>query len=139
MGDAGSQFLGFVLAGLAVIGASLDAGRISFYVLPIVFYTFMFDFAVTLAVRAMRKRGLMRPHREFMFQVWHRAGWPAPRICLIYFGGLTLNGAVAMIAQWGDPWLRLYAVVALAVPHLALAWAVYRTGRRAGLFVARRQ
>lgn len=133
MGDTGSQFLGFVLAGLAVIGSSVEEARISFYVVPIIFYTFVFDFVVTLAIRLFRKQAILTAHRGFMFQIWHRAGWPAPRICLIYFTFLVLNGAVAMIAQWGDPLDRLYLVVALAIPHGVLAWTVYQTGRRAGL------
>lgn len=133
MGDTGSQFLGFVLAGLAVIGSAIDEGRISFYVVPIIFYTFVFDFVVTLAVRIVRRQNVFTAHRGFMFQIWHRAGWPSPRICLIYFAFLVLNGLIAIIAQWGDPLDRLYLVIALAPPHMILAWTVYEAGRRAGL------
>jgi len=54
MGDVGSQFLGFVIAALAIIAAEHDASRTSFLVVPLLFFHFIFDTAFTMARRALR-------------------------------------------------------------------------------------
>ena len=133
MGDVGSQFLGFVFAGLAVLGAAAEPSRISFYVVPILFFAFIFDFAFTVLVRFAQGRDILRPHREHLFQICHRLGLSPLRICSIYFGLFLLNGSAAMLAQWGEPWQRLYLVLLLLPIHGAYATAVYRVSRRAGI------
>lgn len=137
MGDVGSQFLGFVFAGLAVVGADAEPGRISFYVVPILFYGFIFDAALTVLVRFARGRNLVTPHRDHLFQICHRLGVSPPRICAIHVGLFLLNGAAAMLAQWGAPWQRLYLVLLLLPLHGVYAAVVYRAGRRSGMLEAR--
>ncbi len=133
MGDVGSQFIGFVFAGLAVLGAVLESGRISFYVVPILFYGFIFDFALTVLVRFARGRDILRPHRGHLFQICHRLGLSPLRICSIHLGLFLLNGSAAMLAQWGEPWQRLYVVLLLLPVHGTYAAIVYRAGARRGL------
>ena len=133
LGDTGSQFLGFVFAALAVLGASAAPERISFYVVPLLFYSFIFDFTVTLALRLAQGKELFKAHREHLFQLCHRLGLSPVRICALHFGFFLLNAGVAVWAQWGDPWLRLFLVLGLLPLHGAYAWAVYRAARQRGL------
>jgi UDP-GlcNAc:undecaprenyl-phosphate GlcNAc-1-phosphate transferase len=133
MGDVGSQFLGFVFAGLAVLGAAAEPGRISFYVVPILFFGFIFDFALTVLVRFAQGQDILRPHREHLFQICHRLGLSPLRICSIYLGLFLLNGSAAMLAQWGAPWQRLYIVLLLLPVHGAYAAIVYRASSRHGV------
>jgi UDP-GlcNAc:undecaprenyl-phosphate GlcNAc-1-phosphate transferase len=133
MGDVGSQFLGFVFAGLAVLGAAAEPGRISFYVVPILFFGFIFDFALTVLVRFAQGQDILRPHREHLFQICHRLGLSPLRICSIYLGLFLLNGSAAMLAQWGEPWQRLYLVLLLLPVHGAYATIVFRVGSQRGV------
>jgi len=107
--------------------------RISFYVVPILFYGFIFDFALTVLVRFARGQDILRPHREYLFQICYRLGLSPLRICSIYLGFFLLNGAAAMLAQWGAPWQRLYLALLLLPVHGTYAAVVYRAGRRRGL------
>jgi UDP-GlcNAc:undecaprenyl-phosphate GlcNAc-1-phosphate transferase len=51
MGEVGSAFLGFTFAILAVIGASLDLGHLSFYIVPMLLFHFIFDTVFTFIRR----------------------------------------------------------------------------------------
>jgi UDP-GlcNAc:undecaprenyl-phosphate GlcNAc-1-phosphate transferase len=133
LGDVGSQFLGFVFAGLAVLGAAAGPERISFYVVPILFFGFIFDFALTVIVRFARGHNILRPHRDHLFQICHRLGMSPGRICAIHFGLFLVNGVAAMLAQWGAPWQRFYLVLLLLPLYGAYAVIIYRAGRRLGV------
>jgi UDP-GlcNAc:undecaprenyl-phosphate GlcNAc-1-phosphate transferase len=137
MGDVGSQLLGFLFAGLAVLGAIAEPERISFYVVPILFYGFIFDAVLTIFVRFARGRNIFTPHRDHLFQICHRLGLSPPRICAIQLDLFLVNGAAAMLAQWGAPWQRLYLVLLLLPVNGAHAAVVYRAGCRRGVLDAR--
>lgn len=136
LGDVGSQFLGFIFACLAVLGAVAEPMRISFYVVPILFFGFIFDATLTIFVRFARGRNIFTPHRDHLFQICHRLGVSPPRICAIHLGLFLINGAVAMLAQWGAPWQRLYLILLLVPLHGAYATLVYRADARHGMLEA---
>jgi UDP-GlcNAc:undecaprenyl-phosphate GlcNAc-1-phosphate transferase len=137
MGDVGSQLLGFLFAGLAVLGTAAEPERISFYVVPILFYGFIFDAVLTIFVRFARGRNIFTSHRDHLFQICHRLGLSPLRICAIHLGLFLVNGIAAMLAQRGAPWQRLYLVLLLLPLHGAYAAIVYRAGRRCGVLDVR--
>jgi hypothetical protein len=100
---------------------------------PILFFGFIFDFALTVLVRFAQGQDILRPHREHLFQICHRLGLSPLRICSIYLGLFLLNGSAAMLAQWGAPWQRLYIVLLLLPVHGAYAAIVYRASSRHGV------
>jgi len=70
-GDAGALFSGFLIAGLAVLMADpKTGGHLSPY--PVVFASLplLTDVFLTLLSRARRKQGLLRAHRDHLFQRW---------------------------------------------------------------------
>ena len=133
LGDVGSQSMGFIFAGMAVIGASADTARISFYVVPILFFGFIFDFTVTVLGRLYHGRNLFEAHREHLFQICHRLGLSHVRVCMIYYVFFALNGALAMAAQWADPFKRLYMALVLFPFYVVYAVVTYRAARRRGM------
>src|SRR5262249_11276191 len=68
LGDTGSMFLGYMLASLAVIGATKEGGQISFYIVPILISPLLFDAIFTIAARARRGETLWVAHRDHLYQ-----------------------------------------------------------------------
>ncbi|MEM7222514.1 MAG: MraY family glycosyltransferase [Pseudomonadota bacterium] len=134
MGDVGSQFIGFVFACVAVFGANLEVGRISFYVVPILFYGFIFDFMMTFILRLLRRKDVFSAHREHLFQICDRLGVSNTFVCLIYLCFFILNGLVAVVAQFSEPWYRLLLVLGLFPVYAIYGIYVYRLALRHGLF-----
>ena len=133
MGDVGSQFIGFVFACVAVFGADLEIGRISFYIVPILFYGFIFDFVVTFVLRILRRQNVFTAHREHLFQICDRLGMSNIVVCLIYLCFFILNGLVAVIAQFSEPWYRLLLVLGLFPIYVSYGVYIHRLARRRGL------
>lgn len=129
LGEVGSQSIGFIFAGIAVIGASADFSRISFYVVPILFFGFLFDFSVTLLGRLSRGKNLFEAHREHLFQICNRLGLSHVGVCLIYYAFFMINGALAVVAQSTDPFKRLYLVLILLPFYITFAVVVHRVAR----------
>lgn len=134
MGDAGSQFLGFMFAALAVMGASVEDARISFYIVPMVFYLFIFDFVATLWIRLVRKQQVLDGHREYLFHICHRLGLSQSQVCALYSIIFLQNGIAASFAQWGPPWQAVTLVVAVLPLHVAFGYLVYTLGHARGLY-----
>jgi len=61
LGDVGSAFLGFTFSTLAVIGASLDLGHLSFYIVPMLLFHFIFDTVFTFSRRLLRGEKVYLP------------------------------------------------------------------------------
>ena len=131
LGDTGSQLVGFLLAGLAVIGTGADRGTLPFHVVPLLFSAFLFDVTVTLAARALAGRNLMQAHRQHLYQLLVRSGWSHARVTAIYLALAGLSGVGVLAVER----FRLLTPTALALLLLALyavlaAWTYRRAVRR---------
>ena len=73
MGDVGSQFLGFMLAILAVAASRFDGVELSFLLMPMLLSGVLFDVAFTLVRRAAQGEAITRPHRGHLYQVAQRS------------------------------------------------------------------
>jgi len=120
LGDAGSLPIGFALAALAGL-ATLDGRPVWFA--PALFLTFAFDVALTLARRALRGERLTEAHRDHLYQLLLRLGWPHGRVSGTYAAAALLNGAVALSGSAA-------AFAALLAAHAAFAWLVLAAARR---------
>ena len=108
MGDVGSQFLGFLLAALALRHAN-DPGLSA--ILPLSLSPMLLDVAATLLRRWRCGARLTEAHRGHFYQVAQRAGVPAWRVTALYWGmavwagwcGTNMNGhahGVGVAALW---------------------------------------
>lgn len=126
LGDTGSQFLGFVLSSLAVIGASEEGGKMSAWLVPILILPLLFDAVLTLALRARRGEDVTKPHRDHVYQILVRAGLSHAQVSGLYFS-LTLLCAVAGVAvQLHDARLGPILLILLAALMGGLALLAYR-------------
>jgi len=133
MGDSGSQFIGFVIASLAIFGASLEINPISPYFVPILLAPFIFDVLVTLIYRAARKENVLMAHREHLYQIGTKLGAGHTQVSVVYFILTGISGAVAFFADIRPTTTALWLVIALMVMLGILAFAIYRAGLRAGV------
>jgi UDP-GlcNAc:undecaprenyl-phosphate GlcNAc-1-phosphate transferase len=152
MGDVGSQFLGFLLAGLALRHAG---DRNVSAILPLSLSPMLIDVAFTLLRRARAGERLTQAHRGHLYQVAQRAGVPAWLVTAIYWAmagwggwcGAKLNAASLNAAElhanitasghtvrWlNAAWLIAAWLIAAFGPFAV--WAAYVRARagRAGL------
>ena len=118
MGDAGSTFLGYVIALIIVIGNRQ-------YHIPlatwfILYSLFIYDATITLLRRIKRKDIWYQAHRQHAFQRLHQAGWPHKKI----IGHVVLiNSVLALLAYLAYQTPRFTVIYSLLT--LALLTGVY--------------
>jgi UDP-GlcNAc:undecaprenyl-phosphate GlcNAc-1-phosphate transferase len=132
LGDTGSQFLGYVLSTLAVIGASEEGARLSAWLVPILIFPLLFDAVLTLLMRAVRGEDVTKPHRDHVYQILVRAGLSHMKVSGLYFLLALLCASAGVVVQ-----LRLVAMGPVMLLGLSailgtLAWLAHRfaNGRR---------
>ena len=96
MGDVGSQFLGFLFAALAVLALKSGEFLISFWVMPLLFFHFIFDTAYTFVRRLSSGEVVTDAHRSHLYQLVNRLGWAHPKVSLLYAGMCTSQGIAAI-------------------------------------------
>lgn len=133
MGDVGSQFLGFVLAVLAIAAARFDSAQISFLLVPLLLFAMLFDTGFTLLRRLVMGERLSAPHRTHLYQMAHRSGLGVRQVAAAHWGFVLFHGALAVVFLRLPPWAKpLIVLPPLAVQLVWLAYVARRT-RRAGL------
>ena len=117
MGDAGSGFLGFVLAALPFL-APASRMHDAVLALAIGMTLFLLDPAFTLLRRAAQGRNPMQAHREHLYQRLARPGRPVVRVTAPYLAGallLSIAGAAGYRVSALEWWACLAAVSAFVV------------------------
>ncbi len=115
MGDVGSTFCGFLLATLPL---AMPADRVA-VVLPVAIlavWPFVFDTAVTILQRLVRRENILHPHRSHIYQRLALAGWSHRAVAGLYGGMAAMMGTIATMGAV-DPALRRPA-------HDAAIWAM---------------
>ncbi len=122
LGDAGSTTLGFLAAGLGLIGWRDGVWSLWFPVL--VFSPFIIDASVTLLKRIARGERFWKAHREHWYQRLILSGWSHRKTALAEYGLMCVCGTGALVFQWAAPnirvailgcWILLVAALALVV------------------------
>ena len=133
MGDVGSQFLGFILAVLAVACSRFDSAQISFLIVPLLLFAHLFDTGFTLLRRIAMGERPSTPHRTHLYQMAQRSGLSVHRVAAIHGAFVLIQAGLALLiphlASWAKP---LVVLPALLVQLLWLAYVAHRV-RRAGL------
>lgn len=113
-GDAGALFVGALAAYLSLL--LIREGGISPLVPPLLFFPTLADVLLTLLWRVRCGRGLLRPHRDHLYQIAIKSGWSHRKVSLVYWL-LALHCAATA-------WLVSFSVRALPAKGLAgvLTW-----------------
>jgi UDP-GlcNAc:undecaprenyl-phosphate GlcNAc-1-phosphate transferase len=133
LGDVGSQFLGFMLAVLAVAASRFDASQVSFLIVPLLLFGLLWDAGFTLLRRAAMRQPVGIGHRTHLYQMARRAGMPVAAVAAAHWGFALFHAALAVL------FLHLVAAAKplIVLPALAvqLGWTalVLRRMRQAGI------
>jgi UDP-N-acetylmuramyl pentapeptide phosphotransferase/UDP-N-acetylglucosamine-1-phosphate transferase len=135
-GDIGSLGSACLFAGLALYWAVISPSG-SVWLAPLLVMPILADVLLTMAARFKAGRRLFAAHRAHAYQLLIRMGVSHARIALIW-GGLSLGfGALAMIGNAGEMWVKP-AVFLLGVVLAVIGHRIVRTkARAAGLDVTR--
>ena len=133
MGDVGSAFLGFIFAGLAVIGAQVDVGRLSFYIVPLLLFHFIFDTFFTFIRRLINRQPVHLAHRTHLYQLLNRTGFSHAAVSLYYWALTAVQGIAAFVLAALEPGKRAYVFVPFLIYYSLYAWWVLRRARAHGL------
>ncbi len=129
MGDVGSQFLGFMFAALAVLARKNDVGQISFGVMPILFFHFIFDTSYTFVRRLRAGKVVTEAHRSHLYQLVNQLGWSHPRVSLLYAGMCFAQGVMAVWFVGASSTEQSLIVLALFFLYSLYLLIIMRTAR----------
>ena len=133
MGDVGSAFLGFTFATLAVIGASLDLGHLSFYIVPLLLFHFIFDTVFTFLRRLARGEKVHLAHRTHLYQLLNRLGYSHRAVALFHYGLTMVQGAAAFASIGLPPEKQLLVFIPFLIFETAYARWVLGRAKAKGL------
>lgn len=133
MGDSGSQFLGFVLAVLAVMAGRFDESHVSYYVMPLLFFHFIWDTVYTFVRRLRAGERVTEAHRSHLYQLMNRLGLSHARVTSVYLFIGALQGLGAMVLVHVDGAYRLLVFAPFVILQMFWTVAVVRRARQAGL------
>jgi UDP-GlcNAc:undecaprenyl-phosphate GlcNAc-1-phosphate transferase len=133
MGDIGSAFLGFTFATLAVIGSSLDLGHLSFYIVPMLLFQFVFDTFFTFSRRLWRGERVLLAHRTHLYQLLNRIGYSHKAVALFHYAVTAVQGIAAFISVGLPADRRLLVFVPFLIFNIAYARWVLVRARTMGL------
>jgi UDP-GlcNAc:undecaprenyl-phosphate GlcNAc-1-phosphate transferase len=133
MGDVGSQFVGFMLAILAVVASRFDDVPLSFLLVPMLLSGVLFDVAFTLVRRALQGESVTQPHRGHLYQIAHRSGLSARTVTLIHWGFAIFGGACCLLFIAAPSQEKPLIPFITALPQLTWVWFVIHRARSAGL------
>jgi UDP-GlcNAc:undecaprenyl-phosphate GlcNAc-1-phosphate transferase len=133
MGDVGSQFLGFMVAILAVAAARFDAAEVTFMLVPLLLFGLFFDAAFTLIRRALMGLNITTAHRTHLYQMAQRSGMGVRQIAAVHWGFVLAHGGLAVAFMGLQPAIK--PLVFLPALGLQVVWLAYVRARmhRAGL------
>ena len=130
LGDAGSTALGFLAAGLGLIG--WRDGTWSIWVPVLVFSPFISDATVTLVRRAMRRERFWQAHRSHYYQRLVLSGWGHRKTALAEYGLMFTCGVSGLVLQWASSTVRLAILGLWVASFFALGQAVSLVEQKAG-------
>lgn len=131
MGDAGSTFFGFAFAVLALIGAHFDLGHLSFYVVPMLLFQFIFDTFFTFVRRLLRGEPVHQAHRTHLYQLLQRSGYSHRAVTLFHYAVAVAQGFGAIAIVKLDPPYRALPFLPFLAFNAAYAWWVLRRAVKA--------
>ena len=110
MGDAGSIPLGFLAAGVGLVG--IERGLWSAWVPWMMFLVFIADASVTLAQRLLRGERVWQAHRSHYYQRLVRMGLGHAQTAKLYFAAMIGCAASASIVQMLAPGMGIVLLLA---------------------------
>lgn len=135
MGDSGSQFLGFVLAVMAVIAGAFDASHTSYFVMPLLFFHFIWDTAFTFFRRMRAGEAVTTAHRTHLYQLMNQLGASHKQVSVVQMAMTFTQGLGALLLVNVEGYLRLWVFVPFVIFQVLYTRRVMSRAKKAGLLV----
>ena len=128
MGDAGSAFLGFVLASMPFIvrpSGPVSTNRLVIVAVALL-WLFIFDSVFTFIRRAARREKVWNAHREHLYQRLVRSGYSHRTVTLLY-GGLSVIASAAAVfslmsgSAFGNL-VIIFTLASISLTVIVLCW-----------------
>ncbi len=120
MGDGASNFLGFALAGLTILGSQSQEASIPFLLPVILLVLFLLDAGITLLKRIPKRKEWLEPHRDHYYQRLTDLGLSHSQVSLLYTGLNLILGFLALLYSRLDGWAALLVLLCSLLPFLFL-------------------
>ena len=98
MGDAGANFLGFVLAGISILGTLKSAAFMSLLIPALAMGIPLFDTAAAIVRRAKSKKPIAMADKEHLHHFFLDIGYNQKQAVLIIYGLNLILGLLAIIS-----------------------------------------
>jgi UDP-N-acetylmuramyl pentapeptide phosphotransferase/UDP-N-acetylglucosamine-1-phosphate transferase len=121
MGDAGSTFVGFTFAGLALIGAT-RARPVSALTVPLALAPFLLDGTFTILRRLSKGEKIWKAHRSHLYQRAVATGLSHHDVLLPYAAWIACSAVGAVVADGGRIGAALSVSTAVGGLALVIAW-----------------
>ena len=131
MGDVGSAFVGYTFAVLALLGAAFDRGHLSFYVVPLLLFNFIFDAFFTFFRRMYGHEKIYLPHRTHLYQLLPHLGYSHRQIVGFHYAVGVAQGIGAFLLISIPPQFRHLIFLPFLLFNAYYAyWVVVRAKRQ---------
>lgn len=124
MGDVGSAFCGFLIAGLPLMPGAPESQPLV-TITAVAMWPFIFDAAFTLCRRLAKGENIFEAHRSHLYQRLVIAGWSHRAVSSLY-GGLSAMAAAVALAPLHDAALTRTAT-ALTVATISVGMTLLLT------------
>lgn len=111
MGDTGSNFLGFMIATISMLGLFKNVALFSFIIPVIILALPIFDTLFVIIHRFLRNESIMMPDNKHIHYQLVRAGFSHRQTVLIMYGFSLLFGGLAILFSKGSFLLSLVITV----------------------------
>ena len=133
MGNVGSNFLGFVLATMAIIASLYDHSHTSMFVMPLLLFHFIYDTFFTFIRRFIRGENVLEAHRSHLYQLFNQLGYSHTAVSAFYFvvGIAQGFGAWWMVNIPGDK--RVLVFIPYLIFQIIYSIIIIRNAKKANL------
>ena len=133
MGDVGSQFLGLIFAAISILGGELHQFKSFLYIMPFLFFHFIFDVTFSILRRIFFKENIFQAHRSHLYQLVNQMGWSHGKVSLLYYGmGFVQGFGVLWIIHWGHSFV-FEIFLLITIFHLVYMLFVIRMAKKNNL------
>lgn len=135
LGDCGSQFLGFLIAGLALIIPASSNDRLPLLAMPLLFWPFINDGLWTFGRRIYFQRPIYDSHRDYLFHLLHQMGYSHTHISALYIAFAFIQVGWLYILRQLDYTYHLLLFFPNIVMYGIYGYVVVRAARSKGIQV----
>ena len=129
MGDVGSQFLGFLFAGLSVFTLAANGPKVAFWIMPILFLHFIFDTTYTFIRRLGAKENITDAHRSHLYQLLNRMGWSHVQVSSLYALFCVMQGITAIWLISASAWSKGLVLLFFLLFYTMFMFLINRAAR----------